>query len=279
MPANGISVLHPARAVAPRPCATVIQFSDFHLLADPHGRKLGVDVQAQLNRVVAHAREHVAAPDLVLLTGDLAHDGSAEAYRHVAHAIGEWPCPIRAVPGNHDDPGALRAVLGQWIAPVTDVANWRIVTLDSTLRDDNAGELDTLQWEILEDAVADASGRHVLVALHHNLLPVDPGFEDVMMLRRAPQALRRLQTLGGVRVVLWGHVHQAFDQTGASLRLLATPATSFQFAVRDGKHSVDDLPAGYRWLELFDDGTIETGILRLDARADAAIDAALASQA
>ncbi|CFV94644.1 cAMP phosphodiesterase [Bordetella pertussis] len=46
--------------------------------------------------------------------------------------------------------------------------------------------------------------------------------------------------------------------------MLATPSTCFQFVVRDGKHCVDDAAPGYRWLKLYADGSLATGVRRLD---------------
>jgi Icc protein len=241
----------------------LIQLTDSHLFADPTAKMLEADVRGNLVDAVRQIHDDWGTPDLVLVTGDLSHDGSAESYRHFAQAMAPLGSVIRVIPGNHDDPDALRAVLSGWTAAVTDIGRWRVVTLDSTVRDNNAGRLSSVQWSRLDAALAGAGDRHVLVALHHNLLPAEYGYKDKMMLMEAPAALARLRASGRVKIVLWGHVHQEFDERVDGLHLLATPATSFQFMVREGQHGVDDLPPGYRWLRLHDDGTMETGVTRL----------------
>jgi Icc protein len=252
-----------AESPSPGAGALLIQLTDAHLFADAGARMLGVNVRANLVNAVRQVGEDWGTPDLVLATGDLSHDGSTESYRHFADAFAPFAGAIRVIPGNHDDPDALRAVLSAWTTAFVDIGQWRVITLDSTMRDNNAGRLSAAQWARFDAALAGAGNRHILVALHHNLLPVEYGYADKMMLTGAQAALLRLRASGRVRVVLWGHVHQEFDESIDGLRLLASPATSFQFAVREGQHCVDDLPPGYRWLRLHDDGSIETGVTRL----------------
>ena len=63
--------------------------------------------------------------------------------------------------------------------------------------------------------------------------------------------------------MLWGHVHQPFDQQRNGLRLLATPSTCFQFAPHSADFNVSNEAPGYRWLRLQPDGTLQTGVSRV----------------
>ena len=73
------------------------------------------------------------------------------------------------------------------------------------------------------------------------------------MLARYPQ----------VKAVLWGHVHQEFDQQAAGIRWLATPSTCIQFTPRSADFAVEEKAPGYRWLRLYADGQLETGVSRV----------------
>ena len=66
-----------------------------------------------------------------------------------------------------------------------------------------------------------------------------------------------------MRAVIWGHVHQTFDQLRKGVRLLSTPSTCVQFLPNSEEFAVDMIPPGYRWLELYPDGTFETDVVRL----------------
>jgi Icc protein len=82
---------------------------------------------------------------------------------------------------------------------------------------------------------------------------------------RNPDALFAvLERFPQTRALLWGHVHQEFDQQRGGLRLMASPSTCIQFAPNSEDFGLDSLPPGYRWLRLLEDGQIETGVSRID---------------
>ena len=66
-----------------------------------------------------------------------------------------------------------------------------------------------------------------------------------------------------VRAVLWGHVHQTFEQQRKDVRLLATPSTCLQFEPGSADFKVSNQAPGYRWLRLLPDGDVQTGVSRL----------------
>ncbi|OZI54155.1 phosphodiesterase [Bordetella genomosp. 4] len=248
------------RADAP---TLLVQLTDLHLMAEPESVMCQVNTDASLRAVMDLVRANGHRPDLLLATGDLAQDGSAQAYQRLRSLLEQTDWPVRCLPGNHDDPRLLRETMGLWAQPVTDIGAWRIILLDSTVPDSNAGHISEEQFDLLEQASALAGDRHVLVALHHNPVQMDSSFPDKMMVDNAQALFQRLANLPRARVLLWGHVHQAFDRRRHHMRLLATPSTCFQFSIRNGQHVLDDSPPGYRWLKLYRDGSLATGVRRL----------------
>ncbi|CAB3662914.1 phosphodiesterase [Achromobacter pestifer] len=247
--------------------AMLVQLTDSHLFGEPDTAMLGVNTDASLRAVLRQIEADGKHPDLLLATGDLSQDGEATSYQRFAHILGDAAAlsraQIRCLPGNHDQPSVLRQELPQWSAPVTDVGAWRIVALDTTVPGSNAGHLPDSQLDMLEAALAEAPGRHTLVAMHHNPMQIDSHWHDSMMIDN-PQALfKRLSRWPQARVLLWGHVHHEFDRRRHNLRMLATPSTCFQFSIRDGKHVVDNMAPGYRWIKLYQDGSMATGVRRV----------------
>ena len=98
----------------------------------------------------------------------------------------------------------------------------------------------------LDDALAGAD-----VAILASLRNADALFA---ILDRHPQA----------RAVLWGHIHQEFDQMRGNLRLLASPSTCVQFAPGSEDFQVGNEAPGYRWLRLHADGGLDTGVSRVN---------------
>jgi Icc protein len=245
----------------------LVQLTDSHLFGEPDTAMLGVNTDASLRAVLRQIEADGKHPDLLLATGDLSQDGEAASYRRFATILGEAEglarAQIRCLPGNHDQPAVLRQELAQWSAPVTDVGAWRVVALDTTVPGSNAGHLPDSQLDLLEAALAEAPGRHTLIAMHHNPMQMDSHWHDSMMIDN-PQALfKRLARWPQARVLLWGHVHHEFDRRRHNLRMLATPSTCFQFSIRDGKHVVDNMAPGYRWIKLYQDGSMATGVRRV----------------
>jgi len=255
----------PTRAKQPNTPTLVVQITDLHLMERHNGILRQTNPDDSLRAVLDLIQANDSPPDVLLATGDLTQDGSVRAYQRLLHTLGERAWPVRCLPGNHDNPRTLKAILGDWTVPVTDVGAWRIIALDSTVAGTNAGHISHEQLEFLSQAAASAGDRYILIALHHNPFHEHEGFTDSMMLDNPHILFQRLNRIPKAKVVLWGHVHHALDKRRQRLRLLATPSTCFQFTVRDGRHAVDDVPPGYRWLKLYDDGSISTGVHRLAA--------------
>ena len=89
----------------------IVHLSDTHLLADQGGDLRGVTTLPALRAVLARAAADIARADAVLVTGDLVHD-EMQAYAHFRRVFEEIGKPVLCIPGNHDDPRALRHALG-----------------------------------------------------------------------------------------------------------------------------------------------------------------------
>ncbi|MEH6564970.1 MAG: 3',5'-cyclic-AMP phosphodiesterase [Halopseudomonas sp.] len=243
----------------------VVQLTDSHLFGGDSADLLGLDTLDSLNSVIDLVLGEIARMDLVLATGDITQDGSEDAYRRFIAASLRLPAPCHWIPGNHDDAalmqrlGAAAGMSRDW----ADIGNWRLVLLDSSVSGSVAGHLDERQLQRLDDAVATAGERHLLVCLHHH--PVDIGCDwmQPIGLQNAEALFQRLYGQTAVKALLWGHVHQEFDDLRQGLRLLATPSTCVQFAAHSDDFATDTLAPGYRWLRLYDDGRIETEVSRL----------------
>ncbi|MDY0205496.1 MAG: 3',5'-cyclic-AMP phosphodiesterase [Pseudomonas sp.] len=244
---------------------TVVQLSDSHLFASSATRLLGMDTRHSLQHVIELARAEQSQIDLVLCTGDISQDASAMAYQRFAEMAGSLGAPMRWFAGNHDERLALQqACTGtDRLEPVYDLGAWRMVMLDSSVAGRVHGELAQDQLQILEQALSTAGARHVLVALHHHPVPVGSRWIDAIGLHHAEHLHALISCYSNVKVVLWGHVHQEFDQQMQGVRWLAAPSTCVQFTTHSDDFAVDDQAPGYRWLRLYDDGHLETGVSRV----------------
>jgi Icc protein len=203
-------------------------------LSDPHLTRGGVDVEgvdatAALERILHDAR-FVPGVDLVVVSGDIADDGSAEAYAGVLERVGRFAAE-RGIPhvyctGNHDVRETFAAVLGSGhlapdgsdvgrLAPdagdlrvaVSEVSGLRVITLDSLVPGSIQGFVSDAQLGWLRSLLARPAPAGSVVVVHH--APIAPKSPPVMRsvnLQNAGQ-LAEAVSATDVRAVLCGHFH------------------------------------------------------------------------
>ncbi len=249
----------------------VLQLTDLHLFNAPAQRLLGQDTRRTFELVLARAQARHWPPDIIVLTGDLVHDSGRSAYRILRHRCDALGVPYYCIPGNHDRLDLLVGHLDAGAASAIRVVNagaWDLLLLDSTIPNEDGGHLSDSVLAGLATHRSAAHGRPTLVFLHHHLQPLGSRWIDTMQVDNGTQALAELARNPRIRAVICGHVHQDAEQHSHGLRLLATPSTCVQFLPGSDDFALDTLTPGYRWLDLYPDGQLETGIERTDAYPD-----------
>ncbi|MGX5221051.1 3',5'-cyclic-AMP phosphodiesterase [Pseudomonas segetis] len=243
----------------------LVQLSDSHLFAEANGKLLGMDTEDSLQRVIDRVLEEQPQIDLVLASGDLSQDGSEASYTRFRQMTSAIRAPMRWFPGNHDEIQAMQAacVGSNLLDTLVDVGNWRVILLDSAIPGAVPGFLCDRQLALLERALSEAPERHHMICMHHHPVPIGSRWMDPIGLRNPDALFSIVERFPQVRCLLWGHIHQEFDQVRNAVRLLASPSTCVQFAPGSEEFQVDTSAPGYRWLRLFADGRIETGVSRV----------------
>ncbi len=235
------------------------------MFADPGADLGGCRPELGLQRV-CDALSRAPAPDAVLLTGDLTHDGSDAGYRRIREALEPLAPEVLVIPGNHDDPQRMLGHFGQgpvrWVTHRV-LGEWQLILLNTACDDWSGGRVGSAQRQALEGCLASNPDRPALIALHHQPVSIGAPWLDAIGLSDGEALLQALGRYPQVQAAVWGHVHQAYDAWHGSVRLLATPATSLQFTPASVSFAVDDQPPGYRWLELGPDGAISSGVERV----------------
>ena len=245
----------------------VVQLTDTHLCQAKGGTLLGLDTDQSLQAVIELVQDERPAIDLLLGTGDLADDGAREAYDRLQDYFEEIPCDSFWLPGNHDDRGKMEAVANSAtrLCKEIRVSRWQILMLDSQIPAEVGGELGQAELALLEQMLLSArdEGLHTLVCLHHQPVAIGCAWLDEQMVADADAFFDVLDRYPGVRGVLWGHVHQQIDRQRNGVSLMASPSTCVQFAPGSVEFKADKMLPGYRWLDLYGDGRIETAVSRL----------------
>lgn len=247
----------------------IVQFTDTHFFGSDEGRLLGVDTRQSFQQVLSLSLSKTGVPDFYLLTGDLSQDESPESYERLAKCLKDLEAPAYFLPGNHD----MRKAMYDCFAKSTNLkpdrhfisGNWQIILLDSVVTGEVGGHLCDDELHRLAQRLDAHQDKFALVTLHHHPVPIGCSWIDPIMLDNGEDFFAVVDRYENVRCVLWGHIHQAFDSERKRTRLLATPSTCVQFKPEAPDFAVDKKPPGYRCLELFDDGTIETFVERTDS--------------
>ncbi|MGH9275872.1 MAG: metallophosphoesterase, partial [Acidimicrobiales bacterium] len=217
----------------------------------------GRDADERLAAVLAAWTATGERADLVLLTGDLADDGSADGCARLAEAVARLDAPVLAIPGNHDRPAVVASM---WDGPRTaSVGEWLVAGIDTTVPGEVHGDIDVpavMAW-------LDTLDRGpMILALHHP--PMSRSTADEFRLDGAAELLAALAERPHVRAVVGGHLHDAVDlEAPSGLAVLGCPSTIVGITHDGDRMEIGGSAiTGARVLTLDDDGTFTSRILQ-----------------
>jgi Icc protein len=240
----------------------VVQVTDSHLSADPERDYRGENPYRNLLAVLNTAR--TLNPDILLATGDLSEDGSTRSYKTIKSLFSEFGVPVLALPGNHDAAGLMaRFFQGSPVGEVTvtDIGHWQILRLNSCVPGQAAGCLPPGTLAQLDNELGKNQGRPKLIAVHHQPYPIGSPWIDKYPLEGGEALISVVHAHPDVRVVAWGHVHQAFDEVRQGTVMLGGPSCVINSYRNVKRFSPDNSGPACRWIRLGADGSVKTGVV------------------
>jgi 3',5'-cyclic-AMP phosphodiesterase len=239
------------RNIAPEQSERVLlgQLSDTHLLAEPSASLWGRNPAAN----VAAVMSALPSVDAIVVTGDVAEDGTEEAYRLADTLIEQASARRFIIAGNHDNGDAMRAVFGDARAMrLVDLSpRWTLALLNSQWVGHDAGHIPDIVLDRLASDL-DRVTSHVVLCVHHP--PLSPCPQPDCGLTNSDRLLEALRD-SPVRVVLSGHVHQAFKTVADGITFLGAPSTFRQLRHGGDPHYTDTgEPPNALLVQLHDDG-------------------------
>jgi Icc protein len=231
---------------AAKPEYRLLQLTDCHLLADPHGVYQQIKPYQHLVTLLsALKKQHF---DAVLLTGDLTQDHSVASYQLLADAFREWPSPVFYLPGNHDEPALMAQAFAQppfCAATVLQASGWRWLLLN-TKGPTPAGMFDASNQQQLVMHINN-SPSSLWLFCHHHPVPIGAAI-DVHGLQQPEGLLHLLENNEKVKGLAHGHCHYGYQaQHTSGLTIVGCPATSVQFTLTEEWYTEDLGPQGCIW--------------------------------
>ena len=251
----------------------LLQLTDCHLFVSPEETIQGICTRERWLSVLASIQPEQTRAERLILTGDMTHDDLPQTYRVIRETLAPWWPKTRFVPGNHDVREGIHEHLHDRIQRVAERvvcsepgAGWQLIGLDSHLPGQVRGELGTTQLAWLAEELARTSSRPTVLFLHHPPVDAPSDWMNAIGLTDRDALWQLLRSHAQVRLICAGHVHHESSTLRQGVLVVTTPATGVQFTPESETLVVDDLPWGYRLLELHDDGTFHTRVVRLPLR-------------
>ncbi|MGZ5076762.1 MAG: 3',5'-cyclic-AMP phosphodiesterase, partial [Methylobacter sp.] len=245
-------------------CVSILQLSDLHILRRPEDKLLGINTEHYFHACLEQALVEKHHFDLILLTGDLAQDPCTESYRRILDSLEASEIPCICLPGNHDDDELMQQVLN--VGRVScrkqlKLGNWQLISLNSRIPGEAGGRLSKEELAFLENCLTENPDHYSLIAVHHHFLQTKSPWMDTMIIENSAELLALLNQYPQVKVITTGHIHQVMDQKIAAFRVLGAPSTCFQFTPETDEFSVSNTAPGYRLIELYADGRVESEVI------------------
>jgi Icc protein len=245
----------------------LVQITDCHLGENTGDDLLGMDTDDSLQQVLALVKSEQGIADLLLATGDISNHGHKGSYTRFRDATTALARHVRWLPGNHDNQSLMRQAVagGPELSRTIDIAQWRVIMLDSTVAGEVGGRFSARELAFLEQSLLDSPAAHVLICMHHHPVPVGCNWLDEQRVANADEFFAVVDQFESVRGILWGHIHQQIDIDRGGVKLMSTPSSCVQFAQNSPVFKLDKLNPGYRSLLLYPDGRIDTKVSRVTA--------------
>ncbi|MGW0204832.1 metallophosphoesterase family protein [Streptomyces sp. NPDC003233] len=182
----------------------ILHLSDTHLDRAGGPDADGADGTAALRRLLADL-VHLSDLDAVVVTGDVADDGSSEGYSRARELLGgyakERGASVFYATGNHDERAAFTEVLGCGHtrpdavcdgpdgerAAASTIDGWRVVTLDSLVPGKGYGQISRAQLDWLRGVLAAPAPRGTILGFHHPPIALEVEVQRALGLQNADE--------------------------------------------------------------------------------------------
>lgn len=241
----------------------IVQISDTHLT--PAGKSPAnhqrIDPEEKLQKVFDDIYTTNVNPDLIVISGDLVHEGDADSYADFHHILDQEQerlmAPIKVILGNHDRTDQFykgflgKQHFGRRYYYHEQLAGWDCYFLDTKCGNIEQGYLDKTQLQWLKDQLREARYPG-LIFMHHPLYGPPLQQMRYSILQNGDDLLKVIAD-ANVKAIFSGHVHFASSYLVAGILNVVADSTAYHInCTNPREHFVADGTA-YNVITLADD--------------------------
>jgi 3',5'-cyclic-AMP phosphodiesterase len=222
----------------------IAQISDTHIALDTPDADQRI---RDFALTVADINALDPAPDVIVHTGDLVHNGRQDEYAQTVATLAKARAPVYVLAGNKDNRANLREAFSAcgYLAPDSEFIDYaiddypvRLIALDTLSSGSHKGDFCSERVRRLIDLIDAETTKPIAVFTHHPPFEVTVGpdplhFETPEIMSRLRRAL---QHSGRVVGVFSGHVHRAAAGQVASIPATVMPCIAT--TLRKGEYPV-----------------------------------------
>ncbi|TDF38358.1 metallophosphoesterase [Alteromonadaceae bacterium M269] len=242
----------------------VVQITDCHLFADKN-KIVGDGISSYNTLDVTLKAVGKMAPDLVIVTGDLSADESAESYQHFQNlwSQNEMSAELKVIPGNHDAPDLMKAAFkgGFWREEPIQVKGWMLHSLHSQVAGIGKGNVSVEQLRQLQMQLDTHSRLSHFIAVHHHPIPMNSWMDNYEWMNREA-FIDFVKLNNNIKLIIHGHVHTTRELVVGEAQLLSAPSTCWQFK-HEAEFAFEQGAPAFRVINLHQDGSYESDIIEV----------------
>ena len=242
---------------------SLIQITDLHLTENKKTKVKAWSTHASFKKIIDFIKNN-ESPDFIVASGDISNDGSKNSYLAYEREMERFKKPVFTILGNHDNQKNFNAVFGRKIPSIEKITlskTWLMIAIDSTSRNKESGHITKKQLYSLRKLIENNKDKSLIICLHHQPIKMDFWIDQVG-LDNSNNFIDSIINQSNIKAVIWGHVHHQSESILGSIKMLSTPSTCYQFFGNTEKP--DTNKPGYRKINLFKSGKLETKVVRID---------------
>jgi 3',5'-cyclic AMP phosphodiesterase CpdA len=220
----------------------IAQISDTHVeLNTPDADQRIADFE----RTIAAINSLDPAPDVIVHTGDIVHNGRQDEYARAVSILAKARMPVYVLAGNKDNRANLRATFSQYgyLAADSDFIDYaverfpvRLIAIDTLSESSNKGEFCLARAGRLISLIDAEATKPIAIFAHHPPFDVSVGPDPLNFVTQEMMLRLRQVLQNAFRVVasFSGHVHRAAE--GRIGNIPATVVPCIATTLRKGEY-------------------------------------------